>query len=729
MNPSMEDDDGKTPIMLTTTLEITKLLVNHGADATPLYKLYRKYFQGKNPPPTPLKILVVGNTSMGKTTLIESLKNESHEATVAEPKLHTAGIIPNDFASKTYGSVILYDFAGQHEYYASHEAVVHNIIKKSPPVILLLISIAESEDDIRKKLLYWISFIDNRCTLLSEKPHLIVIGSHADIVQSAAQIKMNKITAFLRLSRLQKSLLTFVAAIAMDCRQSHSPEICKLRQLLEESSAKLRDVAVMNFISHCFCVLFQDRFQHLPAIQIKQITNEIPFSAAHSKGKLEALLPTDTTHIINICEDLNDKGHVIFQKNESSPLSSWVILKKEDLLATVNGSVFAPVNFDQYRDLASSTGVVPFSKFKVHFQRHDPNMLIGFLSHMEFCQEVCDNEILKLLSDDSKVTYLDHSSEQYFFFPRLVGIVTPHSVWKKNSRFGYQWGWMLQTTDDDQFFTPHFLQVLILRLSFSYALAPSKPCKSHDLPTIKRACSVWKRGICWTNRDGVETLVEVLEQNQAVVVMMRCFQMLKSQVQCLHLRSSIIQKVLKAKDEFCPRVSTLESFIHPDDLQYPPKPGNETVLFHMSGIAQTVVEMNLCVHDDSDVGEIISTEELLLFEPYCDVGKNLIALLFDQKNEDLKVSEAFIHNIATSIINNNDPKYLERKKDLLLKILEPQSTEHMLYELKGYDPEIPVLQFKRLFQVWCSHSEGTYGHLRRELDKYSIFCGRNPQVS
>ena len=726
VNPSIADENGQTPIMLTTDLEITKLLLSYGADATSLYKLYRKFFQSKNPPSTPLKVLVIGNTSMGKTTLIESLKNEAHEATLADPKLHTAGIIPNDFESKIYGSVILYDFAGHHEYYASHEAVVHNIIKKSPPVIFLLISIAESEDDIKRKLLYWLSFIDNRC--MREKPHLIVVGSHADTVQTGAQFKMDEIAASLQL-RVQRSSLTYVAAIAMDCRRSHSPEIFRLRSLLKESSAQLRDVAVMNFICHCFCVFFQDRFRQLPAIQVKRIVDDIAFSAENRKSKLEALLPTDTPEIMKICEDLNDKGHVIFLQNQSNPLSSWVVLKKEDLLSTVNGTVFAPANFEQYKTLASSTGVVPFSKFKAHFQRHDPNMLVGFLSHMEFCQEIKDKEILKLLSDDMcglKVKEeFNHSSERYFFFPRLVSIVTPQSVWKKNPRFVYQWGWMLQTIEDDQFFTPHFLQVLILRLSLSYALVPSKPCKSHDFPTIRRVCSVWKRGISWTNRDGVETVVEILEQNQAVVVMMRCFKMPESQVQCLHLRSSIIQNVLEARDEFCPKVSTLESLIHPDDLQYPPKPGSETILFHISGVAQTVMEMKPCVHDDSDVGEIISTEELLFFEPYCDIGRDLI-VLFDQKNEDVKVTDTFVDKIVASIVKNTGT-CLEQKKELFLKIL-PQSTECTLYEPVASYPEIPI-QLKRMFQNWCAQTEGTYGHLRRELDKYSIFCGRNPQVN
>ena len=31
----------------------------------------------------------------------------------------------------------------------------------------------------------------------------------------------------------------------------------------------------------------------------------------------------------------------------------------------------------------------------------------------------------------------------------------------------------------------------------------------------------------------------------------------------------------------------------------------------------------------------------------------------------------------------------------------------------------------RMFQEWQSHSQGTYQCLRQQMDKYSIFCGRN----
>ena len=165
---------------------------------------------------------------------------------------------------------------------------------------------------------------------------------------------------------------------------------------------------------------------------------------------------------------------------------SWVILNKANLLSTVNGTVFAPHNFKQYRDLSSSTGVVPLHRIATHFPRHDPTMIVEFLSYMEFCQEIHDQEVLDLLNPFDKGSGTISLSKRYFFFPRLVSVETPQGVWEPDPDYGYQCGWVLHCTETDQFFTPHFIQVLMLRLAFSFALIPSKLPSSDDMPAIKR---------------------------------------------------------------------------------------------------------------------------------------------------------------------------------------------------------------------------------------------------
>jgi len=261
-----KDSEGNTPIMLTDDIEIIRELLKHGADPQPLYQRYQKFFRecsSETPPPTPLKILVLGNASTGKSTLIESLKAEGQMVVQdSVPSAHTAGIIPNQFKSKEYGLVTFYDFAGQHEYYAGHEAVIQTIVRSTPPVILLLVNVSESEDDIKQKILYWLSFNDNHFFTVSGKPHFIIVGSHADVVIGCGgdpQKKVVSITESLK-THFENSTVNYVAFSTMDCRVSESPGIDSLRCHLQKSSKVLRDYGVMNFMSHCFHVYLLEHF-------------------------------------------------------------------------------------------------------------------------------------------------------------------------------------------------------------------------------------------------------------------------------------------------------------------------------------------------------------------------------------------------------------------------------------------------------------------------------------
>ena len=139
----------------------------------------------------------------------------------------------------------------------------------------------------------------------------------------------------------------------------------------------------------------------------------------------------------------------------------------------MTGTVFAPKDFKQYQNLASSTGVVPFSKISTHFPDLDADMIVHFLCHLEFCHNIADSEVLQLLHSlgTSEPVATFDPTERFLFFPNLVSIEVPSGVWESSPDFRYQCGWVLQCKPG-QFFTPRFLQVLLLRLAFSYALAP-----------------------------------------------------------------------------------------------------------------------------------------------------------------------------------------------------------------------------------------------------------------
>ena len=75
-------------------------------------------------------------------------------------------------------------------------------------------------------------------------------------------------------------------------------------------------------------------------------------------------------------------------QNQEHPQSSWVVVEKDTLLREVNGTLFAPDNFKQYRKVASNTGIVPIATLEELFPQYSSEMLVGCLENMEFCHPV-----------------------------------------------------------------------------------------------------------------------------------------------------------------------------------------------------------------------------------------------------------------------------------------------------------------------------------------------------
>ena len=697
-DPNCKTKDGRTPL---------DLAVRHPAVVRELIKA-----GAKSTSKLPVNIFIVGNPSAGKSSLTKALQTETSAlgaalASITGPRLvsdveqKTAGIVPCQFTSRKYGHVTFYDFAGQQEYYASHAALLQNSISSSAPLFIIVVNLCDSEEDIKQKLVYWISFLANQCTSVTTKPHVIIVGSHSDVVRSRGEDPTVKVNMeFLQAAHVSSGF-HISKFIQMDCRQSNSRDISKLADAMKESCVELRkQLDKAHHLHHLFTFLL-DRFRGVSAVSFKDV---LSISSASPE---EAPTSTENPEYLKIgCSKLHENGRIMYIKNPDDLANSWIILDQAALLSEVNGVLFAPENFKQHCNLANATGVVPVSKLAQKFPLHNLDMLVRFLFKFEFCLEIHDLDVLQLLCPEEHLPPTENTSERFLFFSGLVSLKAPSGVWETNRQFPQLCGWMLQCCEAGQFLTSQFIQVLLLRIAFSCALAPDTPGSS-DLPVLLRKCFIWKNGIYWGSRKGVEALVEIRDppQNKEVVVMLRCWS--GQEVECAYLRSTIIQMVLGAKEKLCTNVPTKEFLLHPSQVgEYPLKSPAEQDLISIREVSKSVVEGDPGVVNA--FGKTTRLEEVLSFEPYYCLGERNIREVFSDQNQE-PVSDTVIHSLARG--DSERAKQFE-------KLLVPSGLA------VGSSPSMG-----RVLRQWRGNSQGTRKCLKDTLDQFSVFAGRNPLVS
>ena len=731
-NPNSTANSGDTPLTLTYDPSIIRELLRFGADPKNDYAKCSECLPAHcpiQPAESVVKVFVVGDTGAGKTTLTKALKVKEESSgrlsrfvnrmtKVSDVEKKTAGIVPHEIDGKRFGAVTLYDFAGHKEFYASHDAIVRNTVTGPAAAIFLhVIDMRMSDKDFRKTALYWLQFIQDQCSSVRTKPHVILIGSHDDEVKSKEE-RSRKISIMESIQSMPEfSSLHFAGHITVNCCYGQSSSLSQLCHYLEESCSTLRDTVQSTFRSHSFFVYLIDKFQDARAILLSEVLHAVEKESEPAQKQLLNFVPCSTPEDLSqVYLEMNDRGRILFLKNAIHIGNSWIILDQGALLS-IAGKVFAPEGFKEYHKLATSTGVVPFSKIGTILPDLNPDMIAKYLCHLEFCREITDPEVLLLLQRDYTATptpnALATAKERFYFFPSLVSftapcevgvsskpdgpaITVPSAVWKSDERFSYRCGWMLQCSKPEQFLTPRFLQVLLLRLAFSFAFAPGVIDTSSHLPVLQRECTVWKNGMHWAKESGIKALVEVVDKS--ATVLLHCLKGLE--VECTRFRSAIIQKILHAIKEFCPTVSTSEYFIHPDDAtQYPLKPFPELTLVSCAKIAKAIAESEPAALDTKK--NLVVLETLLHFEPYAVLDDAILQKMFDE------------HSTAYTQVAKSE--HIEHFMCSLTQTIEPPKPSAS----KSLRATVLTLQSQR---------KVTYQVLREELDKFSVFSGRNPLV-
>ena len=452
---------------------------------------------------------------------------------------------------------------------------------------------------------------------------------------------------------------------AIDCRRLGGKATDRFMKKLSESCKALSDKSE-SISYYCFVL---NAFLHTKLDVIALTLEQVIFKLEMENN---ASLPSTPSVVIDLLSTLSDKGLILFIKNGTS---NWVIIKKNTLLSEVNGILFAPKSIEQvHKNISSNTGVVPVSALKKVFPAYDTDMIVNFLLSLEFCH-VVDSSVLNIIRTNVASPAL--ISEKLLFFSCLVLEDRP-----KNIQISKGYGWCLFCPRPNQFLSSRFVSLLLLHLAYTHCLrnrAIGQLKSSDHLQQLAVSCNIWRNGIHW--KKGVEVVVQITEHNRCVTVLVSE----GDSVLCNEIRSSLIKEIATLQKQLCPACYVEECFISPNCIKLALTSNIASLsVCPIQDVTHAIITQQNEMYDDE--GLAVNVRAIVgQCEPYCAISPLMIRALFDDEMANEFLSEEVIDYVMKICTT------------LKLKIMVTKTT--------------------------------TYQSLRKQLNKFSMFAGKNPLVS
>ena len=613
------------------------------------------------------KLFLCGKTETGKSSLAAVISYRANnfyydpEECIEGVVLQTTGIEYHSVHSWEIGNVVIYDFAGHAEYYSSHAAVLETLLLRSPAVFAILSNLTNDEETIKKDLLFWFNFVENVSMKLISSSQVLVLGSHIDELSSEKDFQpfVNDV------ANLAVRFQNYKGFFPIDCHRPGGKGVELFMEKLKESCEAVVDKNdKMSYHCHCLNSYLQ---------QLEEVAISLDELCSKLMELNEPCLLTDRSIVLEFLTILGSKGLILFLA------ITWVIIDKKALLTEVNGVLFNK-SIDRVRKpVATNTGIMAVSTLANLFPKHNTDMLIRFLTSLQFCHQMNSYAISSITNNVPSDDFTFSKDEKFLFFPALITEDKPNSIFKTTDGFG----WCLWCDVPQQFLSMRFLHTLLLHLA--YTCCPPPPEETGyitDNPTTKalhRVCTMWKSGIYWKEEESnIEVMVEVTEANRCVTILVSHSSLIES----YQLRTSLIKDVLKLKNELCPCISK-QFIIPPGDVKdVMAKEQRNRILYGLRNVAKGVLVKGTATstYDEKVAVRLVVGEK----EPYLCLAPLVTKALFTDTNKDLPLPDHYVQHI-----------------------------EEVCGEIMSLYPS----------------SDFTHISVREHLNKFSVFAGRNPLVS
>ena len=402
----------------------------------------------------------------------------------------------------------------------------------------------------------------------------------------------------------------------------------------------------------------------------KHFKNEIFFTLSELLTVIvdkHAPLPTDSKELAALLTSLSQAGTLVFLKNDSAVEKSWIVYEWTVFLALLHGCL-VDLPCEASAPFFQQTNVIDKIRGSL-----DPSLL-----HLAAC-------------------YFGHCAsfkrniDNLLFFPHLV-VPRPSRIDFCVSEGEKSYGWLFHCTQGNVF-SPHFYTMLPAVLALD--TFPNLSILSDD------SVKLWKGGGSWRTGN-LSIMVDSPRVNSFIVLVKGHISSSRQLVELAKIRSSLISSTLHLMKESCPHTRTEEFIIDPASLEtYTSKSST----YSMANVQELCQFMN----DPT-------TYTLVGFDPYFIIGTELLKKLFptNVKEAERVISQTDIELFVTVFKNHS------RKLACLLR------TDFLIEEEEEDEDEEDEELVRKVITEWIKRGRGWYVDLRNELDKFSIFAGRDP---
>lgn len=552
------------------------------------------------------KVFVCGNTTVGKSSLCQVINSRSnlppgHEF---DPSELVTGVTPlttgmecHTVSSLEVGNVVLHDFAGHPEYYSSHVAVLQKLMLRTAAVFVVIFKLTDPVSTIERELYYWFNFIDSLSAEESRLSQVIVVGSHVDVFADDTSRVYSLVSKVAAEGILKQK---FKGVVFLDCRCLGGDGISSFVSLLHESCSSVFDR--YNSVSY-YC-----HVQYSFLLDLNKVAIRVNELSSLLKEKSHPSLPSDVAALTEMLTVLSNKGLVLFLPDSDDPSLSWIIIDKSALLTDVVRVLFAPSSIQKvHKNIASDTGIITLPSLMETFPHHDPQMIIGFLNHLELCHVIPSDDLNKISTNISPLA--STVSDKLLFIPSLLSVSLPAQMSSIPS-----FGWCLWCPDPQKVLSSRFFHRLIHQIAhehcFSQINTASTETKKGEKVSLDCEFKVWTNGIYLRHGD-IEALLEISESN-------RCFTLLMSEkdsISAQRICSSIIWQIVHLKNHLSP-CGCRAYIILPDDL--PEARGKETKDRKLIRVRDVIIAIfldHLKIYDQASGKEVYVTDLVGSYDP------------------------------------------------------------------------------------------------------------------